>query len=309
MAKRPHQEEKGLELDGFQFGKVLMNDPKSKRVHILGKFKGSDDDAIITMVKTPFSEDSVRKLLTIDTTLELEFSNDIYGKYDALPKPCNNTISTNIIKPATQKHINKYTQQLPYLLYETAHDYQQITKPYLEERNFSIEWVYNILEHKKESERIVFEDPNPETGFVLLPDLKWDAKQVEDLYLIAIVHTRGLRSIRELNATHLPLLKNILTKGLASIRSKYNVESAQIRAYLHYYPSYYHLHVHFNHLQYDVGGHQVGKAHLLQDVIDNIENVAGDFYAKKTLPVTLFENDPLLKLLTTDKDADVQADQ
>jgi hypothetical protein len=31
--------------------------------------------------------------------------------------------------------------------------------------------VYNILEHKKESESIVFEDPDPNNGFVILPDM------------------------------------------------------------------------------------------------------------------------------------------
>ena len=67
--------------------------------------------------------------------------------------------------------------------------------------------------------------------------------------------------------------------------------------YFHYHPSYYHLHVHFNHIRHDVGGINVGKAHLLTDVIDNIENIDSNFYAKKTLPVVLRELDPLLKVL------------
>ena len=53
------------------------------------------------------------------------------------------------------------------------------------------------------------------------------------------------------------------------IKEKYGVPSKEIRAYFHYYPSYYHLHVHFNHVKYDVGGIHVGKAHLLSEVIDN----------------------------------------
>ena len=83
--------------------------------------------------------------------------------------------------------------------------------------------------------------------------------------------------------------------------TRYGVKSPQMRIYFHYYPSYYHLHVHFTHIQYDIGC-STGRAHLLQDVIDNIENVSSDFYAKKTLPVTLFEKDPLLELLTEKKD-------
>ena len=67
-----------------------------------------------------------------------------------------------------------------------------------------MDWVYNILEHKKETERIgnkrgftfsfvhtqhhynffpipVYEDADTETGFVLLPDFKWNGKQVDDM--------------------------------------------------------------------------------------------------------------------------------
>lgn len=78
------------------------------------------------------------------------------------------------------------------------------------------QWVYNILEKKTESERIVVEDPDPEVGFVMVPDMKWNRKNVETLYLIAIVHRRGIRSIRDLRLEHLPLLENILHKGEVS---------------------------------------------------------------------------------------------
>ena len=75
------------------------------------------------------------------------------------------------------------------------------------------QWVDNILDHEKETERIVFEDPDKEIGFVLLPDLKWDGHNVESLYLIAIVHKRGIHSIRELDGDHLPMLKKIKQDG------------------------------------------------------------------------------------------------
>lgn len=74
--------------------------------------------------------------------------------------------------------------------------------------------MYNILEHKSEADRILYEDPDKETGFIILPDLKWDGKQVEDLYLTGICHARNIMSIRDLNKSHLPMLKNMLQKGL-----------------------------------------------------------------------------------------------
>jgi m7GpppX diphosphatase len=51
---------------------------------------------------------------------------------------------------------------------------------------------------------------------VLLPDLKWDRKQVEDLYLLAIVRQTGIKSLRDLKSCHVPLLKNIRDKGIVS---------------------------------------------------------------------------------------------
>ena len=74
--------------------------------------------------------------------------------------------------------------------------------------------MYNILEHKKEVERIIYEDLDETNGFILMPDIKWDGKQMGDLYVIAICHKHGIRSISDLDETHLPLLKNILENGM-----------------------------------------------------------------------------------------------
>ena len=52
------------------------------------------------------------------------------------------------------------------------------------------------------------------------------------------------------------------------LKEKYGVGNDQLRAYIHYHPSYYHLHVHFMHLNVDAGaGMAAGKAHLLDDVV------------------------------------------
>ena len=58
----------------------------------------------------------------------------------------------------------------------------------------------------------MFEDTDPQDGFVLLPDMKWDRKQMENLYLVAICYRRGIKSLRDLDASHLPLLRNIRDK-------------------------------------------------------------------------------------------------
>ena len=74
-----------------------------------------------------------------------------------------------------------------------------------------------------------------------------------------------------------------------------------MRFYIHYHPSYYHLHVHITHVKYDAPGCQVGRAILLDDVIDNLEVFDDEYYHKKTMTVALREHDPLLALFTNNK--------
>ena len=155
-----------------------------------------------------------------------------------------------------------------------------------------LQWVYNILDHKKETERIAFEDPCKENGFVLLPDLKWDNKSIETLYLLGIVHRRDLKSIRSLTSEHLPLLKNVRDKGVAAIQEKYDIDRAQLRIYLHYQPSFYHLHVHFTYLKHDAPGIFCERSHLLDSVINNIE-LMPNYYQKATLSFVVYDNDKL----------------
>ena len=77
--------------------------------------------------------------------------------------------------------------------------------------------MYNILNGNAEADRVIHNDTDPSIGFVLLPDMKWDQKDVESLYMLAIVRRKDVTCMRELNAEHLPLLKNLLQKGKVSV--------------------------------------------------------------------------------------------
>lgn len=68
--------------------------------------------------------------------------------------------------------------------------------------------------------------------------------------------------------------------------------SCKLRVYIHYQPSYSHFHVHFTHLALDAPGFEADRAHLLQDVMDNIE-LKSDYYQKKTIVFKVRENDGL----------------
>ena len=152
------------------------------------------------------------------------------------------------------------------------------------------------------------------SGFLLNVDTKWKSHpdchasdratwrghdSVKDLYCLAICHRRDIRSLRDLTAAHLPLLRHILAAGVATICEVYGVEAADLRVFVHYQPQFYHFHVHFTRLHNDLGC-QVERAHLLQEIIDNLEADGACYAHKKTLYYQLKANDKLLAKLRDD---------
>merc|ERR1711871_384430 len=89
---------------------------------------------------------------------------------------------------------------------------------YEDEHLEQIQWVLNILSGKSEQDSIIYKNENPSDGFVLLPNMYWrsgntDKPVINSLHCLAIVNTRGIKTIRDLTSTHLSLLKNIKTEG------------------------------------------------------------------------------------------------
>ncbi|KAI4553130.1 hypothetical protein MJT46_016424 [Ovis ammon polii x Ovis aries] len=290
-----------LPFSGFRVKKVLRESARDKIIFLHGKVNeasGDEDgeDAVVILEKTPFQVDQVDQLLKGSPELQLQFSNDIYSTYHLFPPRQLSDVKTTVVYPATEKHLQKYLRQDLHLVRETGSDYRNVTLPHLESQSLSIQWVYNILDKKAEADRIVFENPDPSNGFVLIPDLKWNQQQLDDLYLIAICHRRGIKSLRDLTPEHLPLLRNILQEGQEAILRRYQVAADRLRVYLHYLPSYYHLHVHFTALGFEAPGASVERAHLLAEVIDNLEQDP-EYYQRRTLTFALRADDPLLALL------------
>lgn len=58
------------------------------------------------------------------------------------------------------------------MIAETPEIYNELVLPYIHEMvGDRLTWVYNILDHKAETDRILYEDQDPVNGFILLPDL------------------------------------------------------------------------------------------------------------------------------------------
>lgn len=69
-----------------------------------------------------------------------------------------------------------------------------------------IEWVYNILEKKKEVENILYENKE----FLILKDYVFvNSKNIDDLHLLALPFRRDIKSLRDLKGEHIEMLEEM----------------------------------------------------------------------------------------------------
>ncbi|NXL39158.1 DCPS diphosphatase, partial [Glaucidium brasilianum] len=271
-------------LAELRLRRVLRESARDKAVFLHGEVispSGESTDAVVILEKTPFQEEKVSELLKKHTKLELQMHNDIYSTYHLYPPPELSEIKTTVVYPATEKHLQKYLRQEVHLIRETWEDYKNITLPFIQSQSFSIQWVYNILEKKAEADRIIHENPDPCNGFVLVPDFKWNQNQV----CLLLLPSQG-SCLSEGNPEEMSTSE--------AVTQRFGVPGSQLRIYLHYQPSYYHLHVHFTALGYDAPGSSVERAHLLADVIDNLA-MDSMYYQKRALTFALRADELLLK--------------
>ncbi|KAJ6518739.1 scavenger mRNA decapping enzyme [Mycena sanguinolenta] len=282
-------------LQGFVFERILLEEPEKCRLTILGSFPASflghseqeSTDtlpAIIRIEKTAIPVDLSSCIFPDQpggflSKVNCMESTDIYMwlagwiSTNSTAKQPQGDVKVNIICPATEVHVRKYSKQSSILVRETPEMYKRIVEPYI--ADFPPErtrWVTEILEGRKEQSKILFSS----SDFILLPDMKWDLHTIGSLYLIAIVRDENLRSLRDLRAKkslgHIALLKSIRREASVIAREKWGIEQGGLRMYIHYQPSYYHFHVHIVNANYEAGfGMSVGQAHLLEDVISLLE--------------------------------------
>lgn len=214
--------------------------------------------------------------------------NDVYykGVADLTVSPAT---KINMIYPANQTHIAKYRRQPVRYVVETPELYKKYVLPYIERmKGPRLQWVDNILYHGAEADRVVLRTDE----FVLLPDLKWDLVSKASMYLIAIVMQNDIASLRDLKPKHLPLLNSIKTQVTETVKERYGVKKSQLLLYVHYQPSYYHLHVHVVHIDL---ADRMGKTSsvLLDQIINKLEHSGPEGYENDTLPYILREGHEL----------------
>ncbi|KAF9478190.1 mRNA decapping enzyme [Pholiota conissans] len=268
-----------LALEQFTFERILDEDPLTHSLILLGTFPNpqvSDGvvKAVVRIEKTALSPDDGSRYFGsngVVRKVEVEGSTDIYTwLFGWLGEDRERDIKINIICPATDVHIRKYTKQEQVMVNETPAIYEQHVKPYILAFPPSrTQWVENILTGISEKSKILYSS----SEFLLLPDMKWDSKTLSSLYLIALVQDRNIRSLRDLRRHHVDLLKTIQREAHRAVREKWGLGTGSLRMYVHYQPSYYHFHVHIVNVNYqgNILGMSIGQAHLLDDVISLLE--------------------------------------
>jgi m7GpppX diphosphatase len=139
------------------------------------------------------------------------FHNSIFRKYWVkLAGKSNNQLQCNMMYPATEMLIAKYTRQQQYSVRETADIYNKVTKKYIDSLDQShVEWMHNVLDNKKETELCLFENDH----LKLQKDYKFNEGDLKTLYCLAIpkqAREKKLKSIRDLTGEHLPMLKSMV---------------------------------------------------------------------------------------------------
>lgn len=227
------------------------------------------------------------KILSILDSLRVQSVRQ-QDRYTFLSCLCTLPLKVTIVSQPTTKDIQKYEDSKRVKVIETPSLYREVVESFIQReiayRDYS--WIERIA--KGDEERILYSSPD----FTIIPDIYWDERS-ESLHVLAFVHDRNIRSLRDLRGFHIPLLISIKDIGCDIIRERYGI-SDQIETSIHYHPSYYWLHIHFTLVASTYLS--VGRSILLDDVISNLERDSL-YYRDSTLIYYLKENHPLMYFL------------
>lgn len=207
---------------------------------------------------------------------EIISTNDRYTKYKGIVS--NSNCEYLVIENYTQQDYFKHTHLNRTMIKETPEYYHIITLPNALKMDKT--WIYAILDGNAELDRIIYQDEN----FVLLKDIKWNGDKLNEIHLLALPRRRDLLSIRDIDNSNIDLIEQIDIISRNVIGSIYNLNNDEIRSYFHYYPSYWHLHVHFDICGQDSISSSIDFCRSLHDVVENVK-FDPDYYKKITLNV------------------------
>ena len=201
------------------------------------------------------------------TKNELITKNDIHEKYNAT------TLINGELIICTDT--TKIKQNGKKIIKETYDEYLQFINKY----DFINEkWIYNIIDGIAEQDKVLFRNEQ----FVIIPNYTWNGYYIDRLQILSIITDKNIRSIRDLDNSHIELLKLMYSITINTIKKIYNVDESELKILFHYEPSTYLLHIHFVHIGNVDFRSSVEYSHEFNNVIFNLE-LDSDYYKKIAL--------------------------
>jgi hypothetical protein len=200
----------------------------------------------------------------------VEVENDRFKKYKVVASMTGYMYK---IENATHNESNIYTRVLGT---ETYSEYLK-HKNIVSEKN--TKWIYNIIHKISEQENILYRD----NDCVVIPTYTWNG-DMNKLHILGIVTDQSLMTIRDLHTNNVSLLEHIREKGLQSIKNKYNIDRDIIRTYIHYPPSTWLLHIHFEVITNISDSCVTEYCHNVSHVIYNL-TLDNNYYQNMTMDI------------------------
>ncbi|KAL8798607.1 MAG: hypothetical protein Q9200_007736, partial [Gallowayella weberi] len=227
----------------FKLDRLLNQDQGGRRITLLGSI--DNKPALLTAERAAFPTDPKTLKIFHNCLRDVRNlgTNDIYHWYLACVGQNEASLpdlKINLISPCTQQHIKKYSPQGLHSVTETPEIYKTQVRAYIakQRQEGRLDWVFNIIEGRKEQRDIIFRDPGQDgakdEAFLLAPDLNWDRKTLTSLHLLALVERRDIWSLRDLKKSHTVWLQHMREKILEATVKKYPmIEKDQLKLYFH----------------------------------------------------------------------------
>jgi m7GpppX diphosphatase len=199
-------------------------------------------------------------------------SNDVFEKYKVTCCPTKSLNGELFIC----NDISKLSINTNIIIKETYDEYLD----YIKSRDVDKDqWIYNIIDGIAEKSQILYKDEE----CIIIPDFKFD-RSISKLHILCMPIDKTIRCIRSLEQKHIELLKNMKEKTLKEIKTRYNLDECNLKIYIHYNPSTYHLHIHFINVNYTDCFSSVEYSHEIHSVMDNL-SMNSCYYRKVKLNV------------------------
>lgn len=233
----------------FEYERIESNFLESK------KSTEQDDNKKYTFIADNKSYNNVKLLEKVQ-------SNDIFEKYKV-----SANIKGELICCKDRSKLKNFKNKITY---ETYQEYLNFISEHDTEKD---RWIYNIIDGLSEQESILYSDDS----IVLVPSYTWVNDDIDNLHVLAIFKDINLRTIRDLDSSHIDLLEKVKAIGLNIISIEYGVEMNKINIYFHYEPSTYQLHLHFTNISNKNFRNSVESSHHIDNVLFNL-SINSDYY-------------------------------